>query len=439
MTASAAPLDDLVLGGGIAGLVIARRLQKLGRRVRLLEASDRVGGLIRTLSIQGCRLEAGPQSLQAAPEVLELLDDVGLRRDVLAADADAALRFVLREDGLHALPSGPSGLARLPGMRRRDALRLLAEPLLPARSGTAPESVHDFIARRFGPRAADALADPFIAGVFGGDPRHLDVSSAFPELVALEPGRGGVVGGMVRTMRERARRRPSWAPATGTISVRGGMERLPEALANRLGDVVVRETPVLSLAHAHGRWRAETPAGSVDATRVWAATPLPTTARLLDAPELTVPTAPISAVTLGFAREDVGVARRGFGWLSPSEVRPDVLGCLWVDRIFPPHTPGFVVRRVMIGGARAPERASRPVQALIAHARQVLAEVEGLEAAPAFQHVQAVLEGIPQYPPGWADRVSRWQQRWPDLRLAGWATTGIGVRHLIVHAATTIR
>ncbi len=433
-----APTDHLVLGGGIAGLAIATQLARRGASVRVLEASGRVGGLIRTLSIDGMRLEAGPQSLQAAPEVLDLIDHAGLRDAILPADASASRRFVLRPEGLAMLPTGPGGLARLPGFRRRDTLRLLAEPFLPARTSPHPETVHGFIARRFGPRAAEALADPFIAGVFGGDPRHLDVHSAFPELPALERARGGVIGGMIAAARARAASRPPWAPATGTITLHGGLQRLVEALGDRLGDRVVLDAPVLSLSRSADRWVATTPDGSHRARAVWLATPLPTAARLLDAPDLRVPTAPIAAVTLAWAREDLATAPRGFGWLAPSDVRSDVLGCLWVDGIFPAHTPGHVVRRVMIGGSRAPTLAASPAPDLIAHARKVLTEVEGLSQPPRVAHVQAVLEGIPQYPPGWADQVAGWQGRWPDLQLVGWGTTGIGVRHLIVHATRAV-
>lgn len=427
-------LDAIVIGGGFAGLLAGWFLQRQGRDAVVVEASGRPGGLVRTWSYRGARLEAGPQSLQTSPEVWALLDQLGLRERVLPAHPDAGRRFLLGNGGLSALPHGPGGLMQIPGLRRRDALRLLVEPLIPARSTPDGESVHSFVRRRFGPRAADALADPFVAGVFGGDPRHLDISSAFPELPALERATGGVIGGMIQRLRQGARQRPDWAPRTSTVSFLEGMEELPRALAVGLADRLHLHEPAHALHHDREGWTVETPDATYRARHLWMACPLPTTARLLHAPDLQVPTAPIAAVTLAFARESVPSPPRGFGWLCPSSLRSDVLGCLWVDRIFPSHTPGLVLRRVMLGGARRPDLAAWPEDSLIAHAQQILAQVEGLTASPLFTRVSAVLEGIPQYPPGWSRRVEEWQHRWPDLSLIGWGTTGIGLRHLILRA-----
>lgn len=429
-------LDDVVIGGGMAGLAIATRLRQRGRRVAVIEAAPRAGGLVQTHTLGGCRLERGPQALQGGPAVWALLDGLGLRDRILPAAAGAAIRYILRPEGLVPLPTSPLGLARLPGMRRRDALRLLAEPWIPARRDGAPETLHAFVARRFGPAAADALVDPFTAGVFGGDPRALDAAAAFPDLVALERGRGGVVGGLLARARNASR--PDWAPRGTTFTLHGGLSTLIDAFTAALGVDLHLDTPALSVSRVSDRWAVSTPHGTFDAERAWVTCPLPTAARLLDAPDLRTPTAPIAAVTLLYAPEELPPVRPGFGWLAPSDVRRDVLGCLWVDGIFPGHTPGTVVRRVMLGGSRDPGAPALPPDALIRRARRVLAEVEGIEAAPVHTDVVSVLEGIPQAPPGWADQVARWQQRWPNLQLAGWATTGIGLRPLIDHAARAV-
>lgn len=419
--------DDVVIGGGIAGLTAGFRLQSLGRDVVVLEASPRAGGLVHTRVEDGLILEQGPESLQTLPEVLELVGALGLVDEVLAPDPQAHVRFVLRDGALVRLPGGPGGLFSSPLWSWREALRLLAEPFVPRGRG-GPETVHDFVVRRFGAMAARELVDPFVAGVFGGDPHVLEIDSAFEDLRAMEQTAGSVILGGMRRARARAAERPDWAPRL-MMTFQRGMATLPEALAGRLGEQLRLNTPAQALERQADAWCVHTPEGPVLARRVWMAAPLGVAARLLGDDDLTVPRAPIAAVHLAWRSEDVPQPPEGFGWLVPSHQRRDALGCIWVSSVFPSHAPDRVMHRVMLGGARAPELLALSEEELVHHARRVAAEVTGIDATPVLSQVKALRDGIPQYPLGHAARVARWQSAWPDLRFLGWATTGVGASH----------
>jgi oxygen-dependent protoporphyrinogen oxidase len=419
--------QDLILGAGISGLTLAFELAERGRDVVVLDAAPRAGGKIATKLLDGMLIEQGPQSLQATPEVLSLLGRLGLRDDIVAAHPQTSSRFVLHEGQLIELPHSLPDLFRSPLLTTREALRALAEPFVPRRV-VPGETVHAFISRRLGTAIADVLIDPFVAGVFGGDPRQLEVASAFADLAGFEREHGSIVRGGLH--RARTRHMPSWKPRT-MFTLAGGMERLIDALAMRLGTRLHLKQRALEISRVGNTWEVRTPRQTYTARRLWICLPYRATRGLLPGLNVQIATAPITAVHLGYPREQVRHPMNGFGWLAPSYERDDVLGCLWVSSIFPGHAPGMAMLRVMIGGTRAPHLATQSPQALVQAARRIVREVQGIDVEPAFSDVSIAAEGIPQYAPGHAAAIHNLQRRWPGLRFSSWAYTGVGVSHCV--------
>ncbi len=144
-----ADVGAVVVGAGIAGLAAALELQESVREVFVVDAGDRPGGVLRTDHVSGYVIERGPNTIQVKAPMLRLLDRLGLRSALLAAQPASRLRFVFRDGELLPVPLSPLGFARTRLLSAGGKLRLLSEPLRFRRDATG-ESVAAFARRRFG-------------------------------------------------------------------------------------------------------------------------------------------------------------------------------------------------------------------------------------------------------------------------------------------------
>ena len=100
--------DVLIIGGGISGLATAYYVRQQGLSAAIIEGSKRLGGLIGTETVSGCRLEMGPDSWIAnKTAVAELAQSIpGLAEQMIVAPNDAARRiFVVKDGQLTPLPT----------------------------------------------------------------------------------------------------------------------------------------------------------------------------------------------------------------------------------------------------------------------------------------------------------------------------------------------
>ncbi len=428
-----------IVGGGLTGLATAFALSRAGHHPVVFEASEAAGGHVASKRRDGFVLEQGAGSLRGAyREVYQLLSDLELQHEVIPSSPQASKRYLLHQGQLVAMPAGPGGLFGVPRLGRRGALRLLTEPLRPPqRYGTAEETVHDFLSRRLGRRAADALANPLMAGIFAGDPHRLEVASAFPDWVRWEAEHGSVVRGAMRS-----RTTPPMGMPKGTFSVRGGLGTVVEALTEAMAATLRLSTPVLGMQRARDGVVLETSDDSERFDHVILTCPLAAARPLLpDAPASwlsPIPTADLAAIHLAYDGPALPNGLPGFGWLVHSEERADVLGALWVSGVFPEHAPeGKHLVRFMVGGTRAPGMAHKPDASLVDHALELMSQVQGVRAEPLFAEVNRA--SIPQYPPGFARRLRLLDQLDPRVDLRGWWWGQLGVAASARSAYRTVR
>jgi oxygen-dependent protoporphyrinogen oxidase len=427
----------IVVGGGIGGLAAAYRLARAGQDVRVLEGSSRPGGIVRTEHRDGYLLEAGPNTVRPTAPLWALVQDLGLGGEVLLADSRAT-RYVDFEGRLLAVPMSPWALARTPLLSAGAKLRLLTEPLRP-RGASVDESVRDFVARRLGAEVADRLVEPLIAGIFAGSAQRLSLAAAFPRLARWERENGSLLAGALAD-RRLARSAPPLPK--GLLSFRGGLERLPRALAAALGDGFSPDVDVRRLLPGTGRWQLETSVGLLEAERVIVTAPAWAAAPLIErfAPEAAEALAGIAhppLATLHLSCPEAALARplEGFGHLVAPSAARRILGAVWSSSVFPGRAPaGRALLTVFLGGTRDPEVLALGDEDLSRLAARDLRAEGLLRADPETVMVTRYGRAIPQYERGHGDRMRRLTEaetRFPGLRLAGNYRAGVAVGDVI--------
>ncbi|GBC77474.1 Protoporphyrinogen oxidase [bacterium HR08] len=440
-----------IIGAGISGLSVAFFLKRAGVRVLLLEAGEDVGGTMRSRRCNGYLVELGPNSaLETTPLFQELIAAVGLAGERVYASEAARNRYIFRDGELHPLPLTPLAFLRSRLWSWKGKLRVLAEPF----HGRADreESVADFVRRRVGQEFLDYAVNPFVAGIYAGDPERLSVRFAFPRLYALEAQYGGLFLGMLRGARERRRRREAAKIAARLFSFREGMGALPRALAVALGDTVWCATRALCVERIgatfeiaferDGRRDALRAERVVLATPAYAAAPLverlaPEAARALE--RIVYP--PVSTVVLGYPESAIGRPLDGFGFLVPEKEQRRILGTIWNSTLFPARAPeGFVTLTTFVGGMRQPELARRPTEELIALVAEELADILRLRGEPDFASVSRWERAIPQYELGYGeilDALDRAEREHAGLYFCANYRGGIAVGDCVKSARET--
>lgn len=189
--------STIIIGGGITGLAAAHKLARAGIGSTLIEARPYLGGVIRTEHIEGCVVEAGPDSfLSVKPWAMELIAELGLDEEVIGSNDHLRKTGVLKGGRLIPLPDGlqmmvPTRVAPIvtsPLLSRRTKLRMALELFrLPPHKALPDRSVAEFVWDHYGQEAVEYLAEPLLAGVYGGDPDKLSVQSVLPGSARSRP------------------------------------------------------------------------------------------------------------------------------------------------------------------------------------------------------------------------------------------------------------
>ncbi len=382
-----------MIGGGISGLSAAYELHRRGVPFQLFEASERLGGILRTDIVDDLVIDAGPDAMLARkPAGIELCRDLGIAGRLIAATPPRAA-FVVREG--HLTP-----IRNWFGWNFNFCQPEVAKIEIPPE----PISIAAYFRERFPPEALDYYAEPVLAGIHAGDVERLSMNALFPDLMTGASGR----------------REPD--PQGEFRSFPRGMQELVDALVSALPrealhvstsappiDDLLPDGPVIVATPAHAASRLFEP---IDAELASLCRDI----RYVSS----------GIVVLAYPRAAVHHSLQGSGFVVPRAERTfRILAATWLSSKWPGRAPDDVaLMRAFFGGARDPRAMDLSDDGTIAMAHEDLSRLLAIDVSPSFARVYRWPDGTPQYEVDYPARLQAIRSR-----LAGHArlfVTGAG-------------
>ncbi len=432
----------VIIGAGLTGLVTAHYLLKSGISVKIVEKNNRPGGVMQTIKEEGFTIEAGPNTgVVSHPEIVELFDDLKNDCTIDIANPEAKKRLIWKDGAWHALPSGLLPAIKTPLFTFGDKFRILGEPF--RKKGTDPdESIADMVVRRMGRSYLNYAVDPFISGIYAGDPFKLVTRFALPKLYNLEQNYGSFIGGMMKKGSEPKDERSKKATRE-VFSAKGGLQYLIDALVKSIGDenillncedVTVNDNnqvfntafTMCGIPVGLTSEKVISTAGGKEIDSIF-----PFIGKEQSQAIRQLEYAKVVQVALGY-KQWKGISINAFGGLVPSIEKRKILGVLFPSSFFENRAPeGGALLSVFLGGIKHDEFYSLKDEEIISLVEDEIGEMLNIKGIKAdvlkiFRYQYA----IPQYTTTSEQRlkaINFVQENHPGLILAGNIRDGIGM------------
>ncbi len=440
--------DVIIIGAGLTGLTIAYYLQKRGKKVIIIEKQDKTGGVIGTISEQGFIFETGPNTgVLSTPELVELFEDM---KDCTleTANPKSKKRYILKNGKWQALPSGLLSAISTPLFTFRDKLRILGEPF--RKRGTNPdETIAQLVLRRLGRSFLDYAVDPFISGIYAGNPEKLVTRFALPKLYALEQNYGSFIRGAIKKQGEKKSEAEKKATRE-VFSAKGGLANLIEGLVAEIGSENIftraigatiepeNKSYVVSYTNSGGmktHIKAPVVVSTTGSYNLPSLLPFITEETLK--PLTSLEYAGVVQVALGYNIWE-GFRLDAFGGLIPSKEKRDVLGILFPSVIFEGRAPeNGALLSVFLGGVKNPHLVLKNDEEIKSIVLKEVADTLFYQKQPDLFRIYRYSKAIPQYEKSTGERldcIRGIQDQYPGLILAGNIRDGIGMADRVKQA-----
>jgi oxygen-dependent protoporphyrinogen oxidase len=401
--------EVIVIGAGLTGLATGYYLGKAGKDYIVLEKENRTGGVINTSSENGFIYENGPNTgVLSTTELALLFEDLNDYCKLEIADPKAKKRYIMKSGKWTALPSGPVSAINTPLFTLKDKFRILGEPF--RKPGTDPnESVAQLVRRRLGKSFLDYAVNPFISGVYAGDPEKLITRFALPKLYALEQNYGSFIKGSVAKARQ-PKTADEKKATRDVFSVKGGLGNFIDALTKVNGkDRIKTGLPSISVSQSADGYKVT--AKESNGTVIEYETPIVVTTigghaltevltfvnKILLRGISQLEYAKVIQVSVGYKKWTASPLD-AFGGLVPEVEKRKILGILFPSAIFRDRAPEEgALLSIFMGGTRNPELMEFRDDELTKIVSEEIGKTLGCTKDPDFLKINRYLHAIPQY------------------------------------------
>ncbi len=435
-------VDVVIIGAGLTGLTTAYYLKKYGNSVLVIDKAKQPGGVIQTVKKNGFVFEKGPNTgALGSAEAVDLFEDLKDLCTVEKANPEAKRRLIWKGTSWQEIPSGFLDAIKTPLFTKRDKIRILGEPF--RKKGSDPmENVAEMVKRRLGNSYLEYAVDPFLSGVYAGDPEYLVTKYALPKLYNMEQEYGSFIRGSMKKRKEPKTMSQKKADRS-VFSMEGGLGNLIQALVAKIGEENILtsiEQPEVQKHNEHYTLFAKHNGNllEVKAKQVVSAANAKAISEVFPfiPKDLTkhidnLIYAKVTQVILGFKSWN-GVDINAFGGLVPSKEKRDILGALFTSSFFSQRAPeGGALISVFMGGTQRPDINHLPEKQLLEVMYNEVSDMLQVDARKAdicevFRYPMA----IPQYGASTKERleaIATIEHDFPGLILAGNIRDGIGM------------
>lgn len=440
-------VETIIVGAGLTGLSTALFLNQKTDNFLILEKSNRIGGNIQTIHKDGFVIETGPNTgTISTTELIELFD---LLPEIVPeiANEKAKKRWIWKKGAWHPLPYNLRTAIFTPLFSLKDKLGILLEPF--RSKGKNPyESVAALVKRRLGNSIYNYAIDPFISGIYAGDPQRLITKFALPKLYNLEQNYGSFIKGAIQKaklpkseLEKRANKK--------IFSIEGGLSRLPEAIHTKIGtEKTLLEVQITKIIKSEQGYRVIYKHNGQEEIIVCknliSTVPAFEIANLLDLNQTkleefkTLHHPKVVEIVVGYKKWD-GIKLNAFGGLVPSKEQKDVLGALFLSTLFKNRCPqGGAMITYFIGGAKSPEFYDKSNEELIELINTISQEMFDATIADSdLIHITKYEKAIPQYEIDSEKRfalIEQIENQYPNLYLRGSMIDGISMADRVKQA-----
>lgn len=455
----------IVVGGGITGLATAYYLQKEARekalpiKIKLIEASDRLGGVISTEKRGGFTIERGPDSIIARKKsALRLIEEVGLQDKIISNTAGKS--YIYARGKLHTMPEGsfmgiptkvtPFALSGL--FSPLGKLRAAGDFILPKGEPAADQSLGAFFRRRLGNEIVDNMIDPLLSGIYAGDIDELSLMALFPNFYEIEQKHRSLVIGLNKSMPQPSKTAKKAPSKKGMfISLSTGLEELVHQVENRLeAGTVLKGTAVEKVEKTLSGYQIKLSTGAIEqADSVVIATEHYHAKKILSdyafmEPFEHMPSNSVANVAMAFPKSAIERDIDGTGFLVSRNSDFRITACTWTHKKWPGTSPeNMALLRCYVGKPDDQEAVDLSDEEIVDLVLKDLNKTMNITAKPEFHIVTRWRKSMPQYTVGHLEKMAKVKKQLneelPGVYLAGGSFEGVGIPGCIDQAEAAVK
>lgn len=445
----------VIVGGGITGLTATYYLQKALKNnpdydVKLIEASNRLGGKIKTLKKDGYIIERGPDSFLARKEAAaELACDLGLESQLIRNSTGQA--YIHVNGALHKMPKGsymgvpvqlkPFWNSSLVSYKGK--LRALCDYVLLRQKMNGDQSLGKFLRYRLGNELVENTIEPLLSGIYAGDIDEMSLLATFPNFHKIEQEHRSLLKGLQKT---HVPKQQTGSKSGQFYSFKDGLETLVDALEAAIpAEDILLNTHVKQVVSTGDAYQVSLDTGEeLEADIVIMTTAHDVLPKIFadytcfDVLE-SVPQNSVANVALAFDESAIEQKLDGTGFVVSRNSDFRITACTWTYRKWENTTPnGKVLLRAYVGKPTDKKIISLSDEEIVNIVLEDLRKTMKIKAEPEFSIVSRWKNKMPQYTIGHQARVANLREtiavELPEVYLVGSSYDGVGIPDCIGQA-----